>query len=408
MKHIVCYSLVFLVNYPVSGQSTGQHNSPIAPAHDEAPIVRFGVKWTVHSHILNEDRPCWVYLPLSYVGSVDRTYPVLYLLDGDAHFGWASEMVRFMSEINGNFQIPESIIVAIPNTRGNRTRDFTPTHSLKDSEGKDDPAQASSGGGQLFETYIKRELIPKIEAEYRTAPYRIFVGHSLGALLALDAVLRRPAVFQACIAIDPSIWWDNYVLLKTAKEVLPKATDLHQQVYVSLANNLPAEDFDPKPIANASRYYVEMLQTNAPATFRSQLDYFQSENHNSVPFFSLYHGLLFVFDGYKPPAYFENRASLQAHFKAISARLRCEFLPPEDFVNANGQYLRQVKHDAGEAVEFFKLSVKNYPNSADAYESLARVYSTQGQSLLAIRNYKRALELDPKRQSAVEALKRLK
>ncbi len=72
------------------------------------------------------------------------------------------------------------------------------------------------------------------------------------------------------------------------------------------------------------------------------------------------------------------------------------------------KHILQVKHDAGEAVECFKLSVKNYPNSVNAYESLGRVYSMQGQKLLAIRNYKRALGLDPKRQSAVEALKRLK
>src|SRR2546421_720896 len=83
-----------------------------------------------------------------------------------------SGLVQFMSAgINGNIQIPELIIVAIPNTA--RNRDLTPTHSLKGSDGKETPSFALSGGGEAFERFLKEELIPHIEAQYRTIPYRI-------------------------------------------------------------------------------------------------------------------------------------------------------------------------------------------------------------------------------------------
>lgn len=410
MKHAPCLVTLLLLVLPVAAQPPlVQSNFPAkTPNQQDTPAVRFGEKRAIHSQILNEDRPYWVYLPLSYQGSVDRRYSVLYLLDGDAHFEWVCGVVRFMSEINGNFQIPETIVVAIPNTQGNRTRDLTPTHTTNGYDGNDDPTLASSGGGRTFEKFLERELVPRIETDYRTAPYRIFVGHSLGGLLVLDTFLRQPAAFQAFIAIDPSVWWDGRLLLRMAKEILPKAPDLHQQVYLSLAKTPPAKGFDPKVVESASRDFVRLLQTNTPVIFSGRLDYFDAENHNSVPLLSLYHGLLFIFDGYKPPVSFEKRTFLQAHFKTVSERLGCELLPPEDFVNANGHYLLQERHGLDEAIECFKLNVKNYPNSATAYDSLGEAYAMRGEKSLAIRNYERAIELDPKRHDAIDALKKLK
>src|SRR5688572_11362194 len=85
--------------------------------------IRIGEKFRIQSRVLNEERSYWVYVPSSYDNKhfEPKKYPVLYLLDGDAHFQSASGVVQFMSEnINGNIQIPELIIVAIPNTQ--RTR----------------------------------------------------------------------------------------------------------------------------------------------------------------------------------------------------------------------------------------------------------------------------------------------
>ncbi|MFV0521903.1 MAG: alpha/beta hydrolase-fold protein [Mangrovibacterium sp.] len=40
----------------------------------------------MHSVILNEDRAYWVYLPDGYKKDLNKSYPVLYLLDGDRNF----------------------------------------------------------------------------------------------------------------------------------------------------------------------------------------------------------------------------------------------------------------------------------------------------------------------------------
>lgn len=60
-----------------------------------------------------------------------------------------------------------------------------------------------------------------------------------------------------------------------------------------------------------------------------------------------------------------------------------------------------------EALEIFKLNVFLYPNSANVYDSVAEAYEANGNRELAISNYKRSLELDPKNTNAAQQLKRL-
>jgi predicted alpha/beta superfamily hydrolase len=113
--------------------------------------IAVGEKFTFASETLGEERPFWVSLPASYNESTHAAlgYPVLYLLDGDAHFHPTSGVVRHMSTgWNGNFQIPELIIVAILNT--DRTRDLTPTHTKLSLDGKESEFLKSSGGAGKF------------------------------------------------------------------------------------------------------------------------------------------------------------------------------------------------------------------------------------------------------------------
>jgi tetratricopeptide (TPR) repeat protein len=61
----------------------------------------------------------------------------------------------------------------------------------------------------------------------------------------------------------------------------------------------------------------------------------------------------------------------------------------------------------GDAVEVFKLNVREFPKSANVYDSLGEAYAKSGNREQAIQNYKRAAELDPKNTNALEAIKRL-
>ncbi|HEX8338616.1 MAG TPA: prolyl oligopeptidase family serine peptidase, partial [Pyrinomonadaceae bacterium] len=62
---------------------------------------------------------------------------------------------------------------------------------------------------------------------------------------------------------------------------------------------------------------------------------------------------------------------------------------------------------ARDAVEIFKLNVEAYPQGFNTYDSLAEGYLAAGERELAIKNYRKSLELNPQNTNATAALKRI-
>jgi CubicO group peptidase (beta-lactamase class C family) len=60
-----------------------------------------------------------------------------------------------------------------------------------------------------------------------------------------------------------------------------------------------------------------------------------------------------------------------------------------------------------DAIEVFKLNVEDYPQSSNTYDSLGEAYMIDGNKELAIKNYQRSVELDPKNTNGLTTLKKL-
>ena len=159
-----------------------------AGTNDSKPFV-IGETITLKSDILNEDRQILISKPAGYDQS-SMKYPVMYLLDGNAHFHHTTGIIQFLWSI-GN--MPQMIVVAIPNTQ--RTRDLTPATSDTSSR------LQNAGGADNFLKFIRRELMPHVESNYRTQPYKLLVGHSFGGLFAVNTLLTHPESFDAYVAI---------------------------------------------------------------------------------------------------------------------------------------------------------------------------------------------------------------
>jgi len=78
----------------------------------------------------------------------------------------------------------------------------------------------------------------------------------------------------------------------------------------------------------------------------------------------------------------------------------------EGEVNVLGYMLLQHGRIA-DAIEVFQLNVEKFPQSANVYDSLGEAYGAHGDRELAIKNYRKSLELNPKNTNAVDALKKL-
>lgn len=384
-----------------------QDQNGTAQATDQR--ITIGERFSMASEVLGEDRSYWVYLPPSYDSdtTTPKSYPVMYLLDGDAHFHSASGVITHMSTgINGNNQIPELIVIAIPNT--NRTRDLTPTHSSIGFDGEETEFLDESGGGDAFLQFIRDELFPNIDSTYRTTKHRTLVGHSFGGLLALHALLTVPDMFESYIAIDPSLWWEDRLLVRQAENIFANEHNRNASVYISLANNPDAETGERSAMELSGREFGKILASAVSPDIRFSLQYFETENHGSVPLVSLYYGLLSIFDGYEySVADFIANPSIPdviAHFDSISKRLGIDPRPPEGSINTLGYVLLYQIVDVDNAVEMFELNVLNYPDSWNVYDSLGEAYMVRGDKELAIENYERSVELNPDNENGVTQL----
>src|SRR5260370_33766012 len=79
----------------------------------------------------------------------------------------------------------------------------------------------------------------------------------------------------------------------------------------------------------------------------------------------------------------------------------------EGTLNGLGYMLLSVGKTS-DAIVIFRRNVHEYPQSGNVYDSLGEAYMKAGQKELAIQNYEKALQLDPKNQNAIEMLKNLK
>jgi uncharacterized protein len=359
---------------------------------------------SIHSSILNEERKIWVYVPAEDNLYERQSYPVVYLLDGDAHFFSVMGMIQQLSEANMNMVLPKMILVGIPNT--NRTRDLTPS--------RDSIADVSSGGGENFISFFEKELIPYIDSAYHTKPYRILIGHSYGGLFVVNTLLNHTKLFNGYIAIDPSMEWDHKKLLSQAKELLTQKSFEGTSFYLSIANQ-GYSDTDTSKDNAASFELAKYMDLNKKNNLISGWHYYKDDNHGSVPLISGYDGLRFLLDFYNPrlpyvkfrnPSYNVDSFVL-AHFNNVSSHMGYSVSPPESFMNWLG-YLFIMEKQYDKAYRIFKINLENYPASANVYDSMGEILLLKGDTVSSVMLYEKSLNINPANENARNLVTKLK
>ena len=378
-----------------------QTQTATAPADRPITIGRIDSLW---SPTLKENRSFMVYTPPGYRQSIyqARAYPVLYLLDGDAHFHSVTGLLQFLGTgINGTYVVPEMIVVAIPNT--NRTRDLTPTTAQLGPDGKEVPDFKVSGGGPNFLRFLSTELIPHIDSTMRTEPYRVLIGHSFGGIVALEALYEMPQTFNAYVAIDPSLWWDNQRLLKQATDYFSKPVLPARTLFVGHANTLVAGDTNPNMHFKSIGDFNSFMQSGNKSGIRYGYKYYGGDDHGSVPLIAEYDALRFIFDGYKLDLTkaVKRPALISDHFAKVSAAVGYRVQPPEKMVD------RIAPFDTTNTIALLQLNTELYPSSAHAFDVLGNALLSRRDTTRARAALDKALQLKPDNARIKELLSKL-
>lgn len=257
-----------------------------------ADVLEIGSRSSIDSEVLAERRDIFVSLPESYHESRTR-YPVLVVLDGEAHFVHLAALVRFLAQAG---EMPPAIVVGIPNT--DRLRDFTP------------PGTPEAGRADDFLRFLAEELRDHIEHAYRTAPHWVLIGHSSAGLLATYALATRPRSFQSYVILSATLFWNDEAVLGRIDEMLTDNASLAREVYVAVS------------CCESATGLIQRLESHAPRDLRWNFATFADESHASVVHPAAAAGLEMIFqpwaDAWKAGA--AGIDGLREHLDALSQR----------------------------------------------------------------------------------------
>lgn len=397
--------MVILTGILVMMSVTGfaQQNTEAHPAH----LYKIGVKDSLYSTILGEERIFWVQHPENFDPAVPRKYPVVYVLDGEVHMKAVSTVLSYYW---GGF-MPEMIIVGISN-RENRTRDLT----TSEIEMHRAPAtMQESGGARQFAIFIEKELIPYIETNYPATDYRTLIGHSYAGLFAIDVLIHQASLFDNYLVIDPSLDWDHQKLLKQSLVLLRQQNFKGTSLFMSLGgqlhlqnnqislDNLMEDTSEYTLFARSNVEFSNAVQMNSQNELNYFWRFYQQDLHGTVVLPSILDGMLSLFNWYViEHTDMFNRSDTPKDELIQIIRNREKklkdhfgyFVPPfeEDLLNMLG-YMNMDWGEWEKSLAFFQLSTEYFPLSANAYDSLADYFVARGDYPNALKNVTKAFEI---------------
>lgn len=182
---------------------------------------RDDLHFTQYSEFVKDTFYIDIQLPKEYKENPDKKYPTLVFVDGNFYF---PVMAPIFHQYEKTGLLEPFIVVGIgyksmKTMDSLRARDYLFPKALPSDELKAD------GGGQNFYNYIAKELLPKIDSEFRTdMADRTLLGHSFGGYFVLFSLLNQSAKqtndFKYFISASPTLWYNGFYLNKLPEQLL--------------------------------------------------------------------------------------------------------------------------------------------------------------------------------------------
>jgi predicted alpha/beta superfamily hydrolase len=239
-------------------------------------------------------------LPLGYSASPSEDWPfhdtpakwpVVYVLDGNWYFGMVTDIIRPMAWCGST---TDAIVVGIGYAEDKdpkeafresftrRDTDLTPIRdeavekSMADAHKRPTP----NGDAGNFHKFVKDELIPFVEKEFRADPARrILVGHSYGGLFALFGLFTTPDLFDTLIIGSPTLSYGNRFAFQQEVTFAKEHRKLPVKVYLYVGEL--EESLDDQTVTDTLRL-ATILQGRNYEGFSLVKHVFPDQNHCEV------------------------------------------------------------------------------------------------------------------------------
>jgi uncharacterized protein len=362
-KMVLVLTLIFFLN---SNNSQAQNSNT---------AITIGKKDSLFSKTLNEKREFWVSVPSEFRPDISyKKFPVVVLLDGDVHFFSTLGLIDRFSTNIGNEQCPPMIIVGLINT--DRIRDFNPTFE-----------------NDSFAVFLKDELLPYIDNNYPTEPYRMLIGHSIAGLRVVHTAIYNNKLFNSYLAIDPSLGHERNKWYEHARKDIEKFNLGKNRMYIGMGQTMPYKmqqdttsiKKDTSGYSNHMRRIMEfsetMLKKNTTNDKKFEWKFHPNETHQSLTQLVIYDGISFLFNWYKitnlseildPETSPQNALKLlKDYYEKISNNLGYTVIPPENSTMI--WYLFEYKKQKEKAYAIAEYNLTCHPDNKEAIELFKKI-----------------------------------
>jgi len=399
MKHISIFLL--LLSIQILAQNTNQTTD-----------ISIGHSIEIESKVLGETRQIFVHQPKGFWGMDEAmtNLPLILVLDGETQFLHTVSTVDFLSSAPlGNDLIPRSLVVGIPNT--NRNRDLSP---IKGVIANDSTTLEITGDGKKFLNFITEELIPYIEANYATSEHRTIIGHSLGGLIALEALLRKRDYFNNYIAIDPGLGFADEIYMKEVLDTLNHADLSTENLYFAAANTRPTFMTDEEVLTDDSdimkltdipnKKFMRAIEKNQ-WSINLTSKYYSEENHFSIPLqathdalsnFYKYYSFPEIINYYHPR--YKNKSDLvekvREHYQMISSKMGYHVIPMVGYINS---FAFGIAPSGREdlSIALFEYNIELHPDNPVVYNNLGYFYMSREKKQEALEVFQKSVKIKP-------------
>ncbi len=376
-----------------------------------AQDIVIGQQYVFQSPYLEKEQALQIALPASYEQEAERSYPVLYVLDGQWQFQHA---VSFVNRLSSKGFIPELIIVGVPHSDQENSRYY-----------------AGSETSENVLAFLKETAVPYVESNYRTRGGNTLAGWAYTGGFAIHALLKAPDTFEAAITSSPFpvANYESYTG-KTSAQLLAELEAFEQKKFLSFG-----ADTTESPVIEGTQALAGILEESAPSNLEWHFTETTGEEHITTPHVLLYSGLRKRFADYGDPIFktmeefkvfgglegvkrfyrvrgdkygvskdvsedgifWMARIAMQNDDVALMDRLRANFdryfaRQRAYWINAYAQfYLKHGKARA--AVKMYERLVARFPSSVGAYAGLGEAYAAAERTGQAKKMYERAVDL---------------
>ncbi|HZJ35332.1 MAG TPA: alpha/beta hydrolase-fold protein [Gillisia sp.] len=330
---------------------------------------------------LGGERELKIQLPRNYDQNKEKKYPVLVVLDGDYLFEPVAGNVDYYSYWE---DIPEMIVVGINQATSRESDSFYDERTFLPTD----------TGASFFE-FIGMELMPFIDSNYRTANFRVIMGHDYTSNFINYYLLKENPLFQGYINLSPDLAPEMETrifnsLQKSPNPIWYYLATSSEDISV-LKEGILSLDAQLKKIDNKNIHY--------------NFDNFKDASHYTLVGNAIPKAIEQIFETYRPISVQDyNSVLLQTSVSSfdylvekyknigtlfgIDKKIRLN-----DFMAVYNAMEKTKNRE--QMKDLSKLAAKNYPNTMLATYFQARYEEETGNPKKAMRIYQNAYGQDP-------------